>query len=178
VVHDPLGHPGPDSLDQPRAEVAADALDGRRKHRLVGLHLELAAVLGMAFPAAPQTQAFPGLRPKQRPDHRHKVSRPPRGHPGDGVAGLLVGVGDAFKHRVQRRGRDRSHVHPGKLRSFALPRAIPPSAARRRGQALGEVFGVGAGGQSVEGRLPGCRRPRCAGGDQLAPARSPVFVDG
>jgi hypothetical protein len=44
VVHDPLGHLGPDPFDQPRAEVAADPLDGRRQHGGVGLDLELAAV--------------------------------------------------------------------------------------------------------------------------------------
>jgi hypothetical protein len=54
VVHDPLGHLGADPFDQPRAEVAADSLDGRRQHGDVGLDLELAAVLGVAGPPSPQ----------------------------------------------------------------------------------------------------------------------------
>jgi hypothetical protein len=53
VIDDPLGHLGADALDQSRAEVAADALDGGGQHRLVGLDLELAAVLRVAAPPAP-----------------------------------------------------------------------------------------------------------------------------
>jgi hypothetical protein len=65
VVHDPLGHLGADPFDQPRAEIAADPLDGRRQHSGVALDQELAAVLGVAGPAALQAQALPGLCPKQ-----------------------------------------------------------------------------------------------------------------
>ena len=94
MLHDPLGHLGSDPFDQPRAEVAADPLNRRRQHGVVGLDLELAAVLGMAGPAAPQPQALPGLGPQQRPDHRQQVTGTVGGHPGHGVAGLLIGVGD------------------------------------------------------------------------------------
>ena len=38
-VGDPAGGPRPDPLDQPRAEVALDALDGGRQHRGVRLDL-------------------------------------------------------------------------------------------------------------------------------------------
>ena len=44
----------------------ADPLDRGWQHRLVGLDLELATVLRVAAPAALQTQALAGLRPKQR----------------------------------------------------------------------------------------------------------------
>jgi hypothetical protein len=69
VVDDPLGHLGADPLDQSRAQVAADPLDRCRQHGVVGLDLELAAVLGVAGPAALQSQALPRLGPKQRTDH-------------------------------------------------------------------------------------------------------------
>ena len=52
--HHPLGHHRPDPLDQPGAQVAADALDRRRQHRRVGVHLKLLAVFGMAAPAPGQ----------------------------------------------------------------------------------------------------------------------------
>jgi hypothetical protein len=50
VVDDPLGHLGTDPFDQPRTEVAADSLDGGRQHGLVGLDLELPAILWVAGP--------------------------------------------------------------------------------------------------------------------------------
>jgi hypothetical protein len=103
VVHDPLGHPGPDPLDQPRAQVAADSLDGCRQDGGVGLDLELTAVLGMAGPPAPQAQALPGLRSQQRTDHGQQITGTSGRHASDGVAGLLVGVGDPLQHRVQGR---------------------------------------------------------------------------
>jgi hypothetical protein len=113
VVDDPLGHLGADPLDQPRAEVAADPLDRRRQHGVVGLDLELAAILGVAGPAALQAQALPGLGPKQRPDHGQQVAGPVGGHPGHCVAGLLVGVGDPLQHRVQDRRRRRPRLLHG-----------------------------------------------------------------
>jgi hypothetical protein len=56
VVDDPLGEPRSDPLDQPRAEVAADALHGGRQHGGVILDGELPAVLGVRSPASVQPQ--------------------------------------------------------------------------------------------------------------------------
>jgi hypothetical protein len=121
MVHDPLGHLGPDPLDQPRTQIPANPLDGRRQHGGVGLDLELAAVLRMAGPAAPQPQALPGLGPQQRTDHRQQIGGPVGGHPGHGVAGLLVGVGDPLQHRLQG-GRCRPRLlHTGDSTAPARP---------------------------------------------------------
>jgi hypothetical protein len=132
MVHDPLGHLGADPLDQPRTEVTADPLDRRRQHGVVGLDLELAAILGMARPPAPQAQALPGLGPKQRPDHRQQVTGPVGGHPGHGVARLLVGVGDPLQHRVQGRRRRRPPLlHDGTLLPTPDHVATRPRPRRR-----------------------------------------------
>ncbi len=102
VVHDPLGEDRPDALDQAGSQVSADALHGRRQHRGVRDDLELPAVLRMRAPPAGQPQALPGLRAEQRADHGEQVVAAPRGgHPGDGVARLLVHIGQPLQHRFQ-----------------------------------------------------------------------------
>src|SRR5258706_125919 len=58
VGGDALGHPGTDALDEARAQVAADALDGGRQHGGVAGHLELLAVLGVALPAPFEAHAL------------------------------------------------------------------------------------------------------------------------
>jgi hypothetical protein len=123
VVNDPLGHLGTDPPDQPRTQIPADPLDGRREHGGVGLDLELAAVLGMAGPAAPQPQALPGLGPEQRADHGQQVASPVGGHPGHRIARLLVGVGDPLKHRLQRGRRHPPLLHTGTVAS--VPDRVP-----------------------------------------------------
>src|SRR5439155_7879778 len=63
----PLGHHRANPLDQPRAQVAADALDGGRRHGGIEVHLELPAVLGVAAPAPGQAQASPTWAPSSGP---------------------------------------------------------------------------------------------------------------
>jgi hypothetical protein len=133
MLHDPLGHLGTDPLDQPRAEVAADPLHRRRQHRVIGLDLELAAVLGRTGPPAPQAQALPRLCPKQRPDHGQQVTGPVGGHPGHGVARLLVGVGDPLQHRVQGRRRRRPRLLHDRDCTAGTPTTSPPDAAAHDG---------------------------------------------
>ncbi len=104
VVDDAFGHLGADALDQAGAEVTADALHRGGEQGAVAADLELAAVQRMAPPASLQAQAPARLGAEQGPDHGDQVGRPGARHPGDGVAGLLVGVGDALQHAVQHRG--------------------------------------------------------------------------
>ena len=102
--HHPLGHHRADPLDHPRTQVGADALDRGRQHGGIRVHLELRAVLGVATPAPGQAQALPDLGAQQRPHHRQQIRPGPLGsHPGDGVAGVVVGVGDPFQDRLQHR---------------------------------------------------------------------------
>jgi hypothetical protein len=106
VGNDAFGHFGADALDEARAEIAADALDRRRQHSGVAAHLELAAVLRMALPHALHAQALAGLGAEEGADDGEQVAATPaRGDAGDRVAGLLVGVGDALKDRLQCRQR-------------------------------------------------------------------------
>ena len=70
--HHPLGHHRADPLDQPRPQVAADALDRGRQHGGIGMHLELPAIPGVAAPPPGQPQAFPDLGAQQRPHHRQR----------------------------------------------------------------------------------------------------------
>src|SRR6266536_3549531 len=88
VVDDPLRHPGADALDQPGAEVAADALDGGREHGGVAVHLELAAVHSVVPPAPFHAQVLTWLRAGQWADHGEQVAVPTSGDPGDDIAGL------------------------------------------------------------------------------------------
>ena len=104
VPDDPAGGPRPDPLDQPRAEVPFDALDRGRQHRGERVDLELPPILGVRPPPADQPQALPRLHPQQRTHHRQQIrTGAVGGHPGDRVAGLLVGVGDPLQHRIQHR---------------------------------------------------------------------------
>jgi hypothetical protein len=131
VVDDPLGHLRADPLDQPRAEVTADSLNGGGQHRLVHLNLELAAVLGMARPPALQPQALAGLRPKQRTDHGQQVAGPPGSYPGHGVARLLVGVGDPLQHPIQRGRRRRPRfLHGSDCTAHTRPHRQPGCPSR------------------------------------------------
>ena len=56
----------------------------------------------MARPAALQAQALARLRAEQRPDDGQQVAAAAGGHAGDGIAGLLVGIGDPLEHGFQR----------------------------------------------------------------------------
>jgi hypothetical protein len=148
--HHPLGHHRADPLDHPRTQVAADALDGGRQHGGIGVHLELRAVLRVAAPAPGQAQAFPDLGAQQRPHHCQQIRAGPLGgHPGDGVAGVLVGVGDPLQHRLQhrlavrRRGltghSDHSAGHPQPLCTApGGPDLARPSRARPAALRAGE----------------------------------------
>lgn len=56
----------------------------------------------MAPPATAQPQALAGLGAEQGADHGKQVTAVAGGDPSNGVAGLVVGVGDALEHGVQR----------------------------------------------------------------------------
>jgi hypothetical protein len=106
VGDDALGHLRPDALDEARAKVAPNALDRSGQHRRVVAHLELLAELGMALPDAAHAQALARLRPEQVAHDRGQVAAPAHGDAGDGVAVLLVGVGDALEDGLQGDERD------------------------------------------------------------------------
>jgi len=103
VVDDPLGQLGADALDQARAQVAADALHGRGQHGGVVLDHELPAVLRVGAPPAVQAQRLPRLRAEQRAHDGDQGVAPAGVDPGDGVAGLRVGEGDALQRRLEHR---------------------------------------------------------------------------
>ena len=68
VPDDPAGGPRPDPLDQPRAEVAFDALDRGRQHRGVRVDLELPPVPAGASPTGPTSRRLsPGCTPSSAP---------------------------------------------------------------------------------------------------------------
>src|SRR5215211_6693699 len=177
MLDDPLGHLGADPLDQSRAEIAADPLNRRWQHGGVGLDLELAAVLGMAGPAAPQPQALPRLSPKQRPDHGQQITGPVGGHAGHGVARLFVGVGDPLQHRVQGRRRRLRLLHERDCTARTRPCRHPasPTTARVCDQQVlvaGKAMGLPGGrGSPIEGGLLGDRGQAACPSRALRPAR-------
>jgi hypothetical protein len=112
VLHDPLGDPRADALDQAGAQVAPDALHGGRQHRRVVLHGELAAVLRVRAPAALHPQRLPHLRAQQRADDGEQLAAASGVDAGDRVAVFLVGVGDALEDPLEHGGLER-HVTDG-----------------------------------------------------------------
>ena len=85
VLDDPVGDPRADALDQARAEIAADALDGGGKDGGVVLDGELLAVLGMGAPAALHPQRLAGLGAEQRADDGEQIATAAGVDPGDRV---------------------------------------------------------------------------------------------
>ena len=72
------------------------------------VNFELPAILSMAFPTTFESQALTRLRSQQVADDGEQLatgaaSRDTRNR----IAGLLVGIGDAFKDRFQRYEGDR-----------------------------------------------------------------------
>jgi len=137
----------------------------------IGVHLELPAVPGVGAPAPGQPQAFADLGAQQRPCHRQQIrSGPLGGHPGDGVAGVLVGIGDPFQDRLQhrqalrrirRRGLtghgDHSAVHPkpwcaARQAAQNLPRPGIGKTGGRAHARTSAVHGAGASGPGVRFR--------------------------
>ena len=107
--------------------------------------------LRVRAPPAHQPQALPRLHPQQRTHHRQQIrTGAVGGHPGDRVAGLLVGVGDPLQHRVQHR--------PARTTPLAVPapaaRWSPaPSCQPARPRQVRRCDGT-------RGRLPGKAVPR------------------
>ena len=98
VFDDAVGDARADALDQAGAQIAADALDRRGQEGGVVLDGELLAVLRVGAPAALHAQRFARLRPEQRADDGQQIARAAaRVDPRDGVAALLVGVGDPLQ---------------------------------------------------------------------------------
>lgn len=102
------------SPDESRTQVALNALGRGREYGGVVLDGELAAVLGVARPAALHTKTLARLGAQQVAHYRHQRlaaagSRAVRGasgqDAGDCVAGLVIGVGDALKDGLQGRQR-------------------------------------------------------------------------
>src|SRR5690606_37909814 len=106
VVDDAFGHFGADAFDEAGAEVAADALDGGGQDGGVGPDLELAAVAGVGGPAAGEPERLAHLGAEQGADDGEEFGRAAGGHAGDGVAAVLVGVGDAFEDGFEVGSRD------------------------------------------------------------------------
>jgi hypothetical protein len=162
MSHHPLGHHRADPLDQPRPQVGPDALDRGRQHGGIGVHLKLPAVPGVGAPAPGQPQALPDLGAQQRPHHRQQIRAGPLGsHPGDGVAGVLVGIGDPFQDHLQhrqalRRSRRRGLTGHGD-HSAGHPK--PRCAARQAAQNLPRP-GMA---RPVVAPMPGLRRCRALG---------------
>jgi hypothetical protein len=167
------------------------------------------AVGGVGAPAPGQPQAFADLGAQQRPHHRQQIRAGPLGgHAGDGVAGVLVDIGDPLQHRQalrrsRRRGptghSDHSAGHP-KPRCAArqaapnLPRpgmarpAVAPMPELRRCRALvlpAQVFASPAfaswpdGGVLAAGRTAYAPAPDVTGWlEQSQEARSPAAMAG
>ena len=96
------------------------------------LDLELPPVLRVRAPPAHQPQALPRLRPQQRTHHRQQIrTGAVGGHPGDRVAGLLVGVGDPLQHRVQHRpARTTPLPRPGPATRWSPAPSCQPARPR------------------------------------------------
>ena len=99
-----FGHHRADALDQARAQVALDALDGGGQHGGIGVNLELLAVFRVARPAAAHPQALADLRAQQRPHHRDQVRASAGVDPRDRVPGLRIGESDPLHDAVKDRG--------------------------------------------------------------------------
>ena len=170
--HHPLGHHRADPLDHPRTQVAADALDGGGQHGGIRVHLELPAVPGVGAPAPGQAQALADLGAQQRPHHRQQIRAGPLGgHPGDGVAGVLVGVGDPFQdrlqHRLARRHTRRRGLtgHDDHSAGHPQPRSAAPGGPAPRPGVAAAGDGKTGGARPCPDFGSGglwCVRPRCA----------------
>lgn len=97
MIDDLLGQLRPDPLDQPGAEVTADALDCGREYSGVAVDVELLAELWMRAPSSAHPQRFTRLCPQQGSDHSDRVISAPGVDPCDGVPGFLVREGDPFQ---------------------------------------------------------------------------------
>ena len=88
------GHDRAYSLHEARAQIFLNALHRGRKHDPVTGHLELSPEPRMVMPLALHLHKLSGCRGDQVPHHRHWLRVFLRPHPGNRVAGLLVGIGD------------------------------------------------------------------------------------
>ena len=134
VLHDAVGDPRADALDEAGSQIAADALDGGGQHGGVVLDGELLAVLRVGAPAALHAERFAGLRAEECPDDGEEVAGAAAGvDPGDGVAALLVGVGDPLQDPFHHRCVDHvPTVPPGSdsVSRVRRPACVSPPSSR------------------------------------------------
>jgi hypothetical protein len=124
AAHDAPGGHRADALDQARAKVFFDAGGGGGQDGGVALDLELAAVAGVAGPAAMEAQVFAGADVQEVADHGHGIGAALGRELGHGVAILLVIVGDpfdgadqGFRHRASRVGSRPTWIRVAGLRA-------------------------------------------------------------
>ena len=130
--HDLVGVDLAHAMDEPAAEVLADAMDGRREARAEGAHPELGPVLGVAFPRALEVDRLPALHPGEvAEDHHLGAGLLPELR--DGEALLLVQPDDALDdagERLRRAGALGLAVHEATLRGGG-PEATPGAGGLR-----------------------------------------------
>ena len=138
--HDALGQPGAYALDGAGGQIAQDGGGVRRHIPLVLLHLELAAVLGIVYPASPQNEAISvGHVGEDTAGGDHVVLQTEIHY---GVSVVLVGVDDML-HRALQLGE-------GLLGGVLAP---------RHGDVKGRQRGI-----IVHGKPPFCKMGSCGYG--------------
>ena len=105
VIHDPAREGGAQLADQPRAEVARDGVELRRRAHVRGLRPELRAVPRVGLPAPAEGQRLPRLDRRQRADDGDRLAPPAGPHAHHAEAVLRVIEGDALDRPLERRRR-------------------------------------------------------------------------
>src|SRR2546421_7069715 len=196
MLDDLLRQSRTNALDQPRAQVPADALHGRGQHGDVVLDVELPPELRMRTPPAPHPQRLTRLRSQQRSDHGDQIPTMSRVNPSDGVARVGVGERDPLQSRLQHRSTKRlRHACPSPefLRATRCPRHIyhlpdntsspdagPWGSSRWIVETAGTVYGehsVREHDNSTERTIgPTTRRQACEQGKATSSAAAPATV--
>ena len=96
------GRDRPHPFDQPGSEVSLDPLQVRWVDLLVGLDLELTAVLGVVHPTSLDFNTLPFSEGSHGPHHGGALWLSFQGEPGDGVAIFRIVVGDALYIAAER----------------------------------------------------------------------------
>ena len=97
----PFCRHGADAFDHAGAQIALYAGDSGGHHHFAGGCLELPAVPRMVLPFALQLHRLPGVQARNAANDRHETGRPFRLHLGDGIAVLLVKIGDPLYLSLQ-----------------------------------------------------------------------------